>query len=305
MCTLADIYLPNVLPTERRTVVKHAYRYAKIVTIANQYITDARSREVMMRNRRIGLSQTGVAQFYELYGPDILAGTLSEMYDYVQRYDALYSQWYQIPRSIRTTSIKPAGTVSLLANSTPGAHFAVAGQFYLRRVNMRAGSPLAIMLAELGYPVEPSVYSNDTWVVGFPEKLPHKVRSEAEVPIEEQLLVVEILARYWADNNPSATLKIDRERVSIDGLVKLLERAENTLKGISFLPLEEGIYEQMPYERLTEDQYHAMMSRIPEPFHLTGEVRGLHEVDERFCGTDNCDLNEFLLMAQEGEAVNV
>ena len=293
MCTLADLYLPNILPHERRQVVKHAYRYAKIVTIANQYITDTVSREVMTGNRRIGLSQTGVAQFYEIHGPDVLAGTLSEMYDYVQRYDALYSQWYDIPRSVRTTSIKPAGTVSLLANSTPGAHFAVAGQFYLRRVNMRAGSPLALMLAELGYPVEPSVYSSDTWVVGFPEKLPHKVRSESEVPIEEQLLVAEILARYWADNNPSVTLKIDREKVSVDDVVKLLERAENTLKGVSFLPLEKNVYQQMPYEELTEEQYDAMMKRIPNPFHLVGEVKGLHEIDDRFCDGDNCEIPEY------------
>ena len=290
MCTLADLYLPNISASERRKVVKHAYRYAKIVTIANQFIRDTKSREVMLRNRRIGLSQTGVAQYYEAHGPDILAGTLEEMYGYVQRYDALYSQWYRVPSSIRTTSIKPSGTVSLLANSTPGAHFAVAGQYYLRRVNMRAGSPLAIMLAELGYPVEPSVYSEDTWVVSFPEKLPHAVRSEAEVPIAEQLLVAQILARYWADNNPSVTLKIDRDKVSVSDVVDILGQAENTLKGVSFLPLEKGLYEQMPYEELTEDQYRKYMSKIPEPFHLSGAVSGLHEVDDRFCDSDRCEI---------------
>lgn len=303
MCTLADLYLPNISPEERRLTVKHAYRYAKIVTIANQYIKNFRSREVMMRNRRIGLSQTGVAQFYEQYGPTVLAGTLEEMYGYVQRYDALYSQWYGINRSIRTTSIKPAGTVSLLANSTPGAHFSVAGEYYLRRVNMKAGSPLAIMLSDLGYPVEPSVYSADTWVVSFPEKLPFAVRSEYEVPIEEQLVVAEILARYWADNNPSVTLKIDRSKVTVEDVVRLLQRAEGTLKGVSFLPLDFGIYEQTPFEPLTKEEYEKLTSKIPVPFHLTGEVHGLHEIDDRFCGADGCEIKEFI--AQVRESINV
>lgn len=303
MCTLADLYLPNISADERRITVKHAYRYAKIVTIANQYIRNPRSREVMMRNRRIGLSQTGVAQYYEQYGPTVLAGTLEEMYGYVQRYDALYSQWYGINRSVRTTSIKPAGTVSLLANSTPGAHFSVAGEYYLRRVNMKAGSPLAIMLSDLGYPVEPSIYSNDTWVVSFPEKLPFAVRSEYEVPIEEQLTVAEILARYWADNNPSVTLKIDRSKVSVEDVVRLLQRAENTLKGVSFLPLDFGIYEQTPFEPLTREEYDKLMEKIPVPFHLTGEVKGLHEIDDRYCSSDGCEIREFI--AQVRESINV
>lgn len=292
LCTLAEMYLPNIAPSERRLVVKHAYRYAKIVTLANSYISDPVSREVMMRNRRIGLSQTGVAQYYDKHGESALISTLSEMYDYVRRYDALYSQWYQVPRSIRTTSVKPSGTVSLLANTTPGGHFAVAGTYYLRRVNMRASSPLAVMLAECGYSVEPSVYSQDTWVVSFPEKFSDDVRSEQEVDIHEQLKLAQILARYWADNMCSITLKIDRDKVSVEDVVDIIRECETTLKGVSFLPIDQNVYEQMPYEALTKDQYEMMMSKIVKPFHLTGEVRGLHEVDAAYCDNDTCEIPE-------------
>lgn len=297
MCTLSEMYLPNIQPNERRLVVKHAYRYAKIVTLASQNITHNQSREVMQRNRRIGLSQTGVAQFYDAYGEHALISALSEMYDYVQRYDALYSQWYAVPRSIRTTSVKPSGTVSLLANVTPGAHFSVAGTYYLRRVNMKAGSPLAIMLAEHGYPVEPSVYSQDTWVVSFPEKMPHPVRSEAEVDVWEQLKLAQILARYWSDNMVSITLKFDKDRHSVKDVEDVIKACESTLKGVSLLPLDKNSYAQMPYEALTEDEYLGMIKRI-NPFHLIGEVRGLHDSVDAFCETDVCEIKEFTLVAK-------
>jgi len=292
MCNLADINMPYVGPKERRQVVKHAYRYCKIVTLASKDITDRTSRAVMLRNRRIGLSPSGSAQYYDMYGGHQLVGTLSEMYDYVQRYDKLYSQWYEVSRSIRTTSVKPSGTVSLLANVTPGAHFSVAGSIFLRRVTMKAGSTLAVMLAAAGYPVEPSVYSDDTWVVSFPGVFPDGVRSEADVDIWEQLKLAQILSRYWADNLTSVTLKFDRDKVKVEELTQVIKAAESTLKSVSFLPLEKGIYEQMPYEVLTKEEYDKLRAKIT-PFKLSGEVRGLHDNTDAWCEKDGCVVPEY------------
>lgn len=39
-------------------------------------------------------------------------------YDAIQHYDKLYSDWLAIPRSIKTTCVKPSGTVSLVAGCT-------------------------------------------------------------------------------------------------------------------------------------------------------------------------------------------
>ena len=43
-----------------------------------------------------------------------------EGYKTVQHYDEIYSNWLCIPKSIKTTSIKPSGSISLLAGATPG-----------------------------------------------------------------------------------------------------------------------------------------------------------------------------------------
>ncbi|MFS8159720.1 MAG: hypothetical protein ACMG6E_05815 [Candidatus Roizmanbacteria bacterium] len=42
----------------------------------------------------------------------------------MREYDKYLSNFvFQIPESIKITSIKPSGTVSLLAGSTPGIHY--------------------------------------------------------------------------------------------------------------------------------------------------------------------------------------
>lgn len=295
MCTLTEIFAPNIRPEERRVVVKHAYRYAKIVTIVNRQIRHDLARPVMSRNMRIGLSQTGVAQVYEQYGEAHLVSMLSEMYDYVQRYDALYSQWYGVPRSIRTTSVKPSGTVSTLANVTPGAHFSVAGEYYWRRVNMPMNGLLAGHLAGLGYPMEPSVYSENTVVVSFPERLPFDVRSELDVPLGEQLRLAYILARYWADNMVSFTAKFLKERTTPEDIESFLKEAQHMLKGVSLLPVDNGVYAQMPYEPMKggKAEYDRALARIPVPFHISGNPVGLHEVDDKFCEGSACEIRTY------------
>ena len=35
----------------------------------------------------------------------------------------IYSDWLAVPKSIKTTSVKPSGTVSLLEGATPGLHY--------------------------------------------------------------------------------------------------------------------------------------------------------------------------------------
>jgi len=57
-------------------------------------------------------------------------------YNYIKEYDKFLSQVeMQVPESIKITSIKPSGTVSLLSGATPGIHFPLS-QNYIRRVRV-------------------------------------------------------------------------------------------------------------------------------------------------------------------------
>ena len=98
--------------------LKYAFLYAKTVTLGSTHWS--KTNQVMLRNRRIGCSMSGVAQFTAQHGLPGLLEWCEEGYDQVQKIDATLSEWLAIPESIKTTSVKPSGTVSLLAGSTPG-----------------------------------------------------------------------------------------------------------------------------------------------------------------------------------------
>lgn len=60
----------------------------------------------------------------------------------MRKYDThLSKNVLNIPESIKITSIKPSGTVSLLAGATPGVHFPLSAN-YIRRVRLGKTSHL-------------------------------------------------------------------------------------------------------------------------------------------------------------------
>jgi ribonucleoside-triphosphate reductase len=101
--------------------LKIAYLYGKTVTLVNTHWPETNA--IMLKNRRIGLSQSGVVQAFNKHGRRQMFEWCDKAYGHVQQLDEEYSDWLCIPRSVRVTSIKPSGTVSLLNGSTPGMHF--------------------------------------------------------------------------------------------------------------------------------------------------------------------------------------
>ena len=77
---------------------------------------------VMQRNRRIGCSQSGIIQAINKLGRREYLNWCDSGYDRIQELDHQYSEWLCIPKSVKTTSVKPSGTVSLLCGATPGIH---------------------------------------------------------------------------------------------------------------------------------------------------------------------------------------
>src|SRR4051812_30179235 len=101
----------------------------------------------MMRNRRIGCSMSGIAQFVTKHGLEPFRRYCEEGYKMIEHWDKIYSDWFCIPRSIKTTSIKPSGSVSLLAGASPGIHYPVS-RYYIRRVRIGNMDPVLSLLRE-------------------------------------------------------------------------------------------------------------------------------------------------------------
>ena len=213
---------------------------------------------MMLRNRRIGCSVSGIADFLGNHNLEELRTWLDEGYKTVQRWDEVYSNWFCIPRSIKTTSVKPSGTVSLLAGATPGMHFPES-RIYIRRMRMSKNDPLAIPLRAAGYNVVPAIGQEDTTVVvEMPIKLEDGVRVQSEVSMFEQLQLAAFLQRYWADNQVSCTITFDPVSEG-PHIAQMLQYFQYQLKGVSFLPkFDYSKYPQLPYEAISEEVYDKM-----------------------------------------------
>jgi len=289
VCCLVETFPDRHTSLEdyKRTL-KFAYLYAKTVTLGKTHWPE--TNRVMLRNRRIGCSQSGLAQFITNRGLDELKRWCTEGYDYIQNCDKIYSDWLAIPRSIKTTSIKPSGTVSLLCGSTPGMHYPLSS-YYIRRIRLSSTSELLPALKSAGYPIEPCVGSAATTVVvSFPVCLGEGIRKATDTSLWEQLSLAAFLQQHWADNQVSATISFDREKEG-DQLKYALDYFQYKLKGISFLPFSKGetTYPQMPYEEITKADYETVVKGIkPVDFSV---VASAESYPEKFCDSNSCSVD--------------
>lgn len=287
LCCLVETfpYRCENLADYQRTL-KFAYLYAKTVTLGQTHWPE--TNRILLRNRRIGCSMSGLAQFITVKGINTLREWCEQGYKTLQYYDEVYSEWMCIPRSVKVTSIKPSGTVSLLAGATPGMHYPES-RWYIRRMRLAKSSPLVAPLVEAGYKVEDCVgQEGSTVVVEVPVQIEEDIRTVKQVTMWEQLELAAFLQRYWADNQVSVTVTFDPETEGPQ-IANALNYYQYRLKGVSFLPrLPKGAFPQMPYEEITQEQYQAMAAGLkPLDFSKVNENRA--EV-ERFCDSASCTL---------------
>lgn len=288
LCCLVETYPDNhdSLEDFKRTL-KFAYLYAKTVTLGKTHWE--KTNRVMLRNRRIGCSMSGIQQFIAKHGIHTFKKWCNDGYATIAHYDDIYSDWFAIPRSIKMTSVKPSGTVSLLAGATPGMHWP-ASLYYTRRVRLTKVSPLVKAMKQAGYVVEPASESpKDTVVVEIPVHIDDcggRLRTVGQVSMWEQVTMAAFIQKWWADNQVSCTVTFDPDLEG--GMIKhALNYFQYDLKGISFLPrVAEGAYAQMPYEEIDANAYAAASAKL-KPINF-GTVAGVQAEVERFCDGASC-----------------
>lgn len=214
-------------------------------------------------------------------------------YNKLKEIDSSYSNYLKIPESIKLTSIKPSGTVSLLNGSTPGIHWPES-KYYIRRIRIPKNSSLIKPLLSSNYKVEEASEDNTSYVVEFPvETSKNNLQSIHDITVEQQLEMTSHLQKYWADNQVSATITFDKKKEG-HKLSSLLNKYQYKLKGISFLPKFENnnAYPQMPYEKIDENTYHEMKNKLlPIDFtNKTSQDTIEHDrVKNQFCDNDTCE----------------
>jgi len=250
LCNLVEMIPSNHESLEEfKSTIKYSYLFAKSITLLNTHWQS--TNRVMLRNRRIGLSITGITNFLADHNIETLRQWLTEGYDTAKQYDEIYSDWFAIPESIKITTAKPSGTLSLLAGMPPGIHFPES-KYYIRRIRLGNDSPFISLLKNAGYNIEPAVgQENSTMVVEFPIFIGENVRTLNEVSMWEQLSLASFIQKYWSDNSVSVTITFKPHEEN--DIVNALNYYQYQLKAVSFLPkYESKAYPQMPYEEIGE-----------------------------------------------------
>lgn len=275
-CCLAEVFLPNISSKEELLdVCTLLYRINKhsLALQCHQKVTEA----IVHENMRMGIGITGVLQSTEEQ-----KSWLSETYVKIREYDNEYSAKNGFNKSIKLTTVKPSGTLSLLPGVTPGCHPAYA-RFMIRRIRISSNHSLVQVCKDHGYHVEyqqnfDGSEDRSTVVVSFPFRHPDHAVLAKDMTAISQLETVKWLQEVWSDNSVSCTVYYRPEE--LPEIKKYLKKNYKTNhKSLSFLLHSEHGFKQAPLEEITEEQYNE----------LVANTRTITAIDEANIGLDDAE----------------
>lgn len=283
-CCLAEVFLPNIETyAELKLVLRLLYRINKHSLAMPCAIKD--TEEIVHKNMRMGIGVTGYLQASEEQ-----QSWLSDAYTYLRAYDKEYSALKGFPESIKLTTVKPSGTLSLLAGVTAGAHPAYS-QHYIRRIRMATESELVKVCRDNGYHVEyvrnfDGTEDHSTVVVSFPCEFPEGTRLANDMSAVDQLEVIKRLQAEWSDNSVSVTIYYRKEE--LDDIKKWLGENYINVKSVSFLLHNEHGFDQAPLEEITKEQYEEMKAMVVPITSLSS--LNMDDIDIAECDSGACPI---------------
>ena len=249
--------------------------------------------ETTEKDALIGVSMTGIAS------GKVLELNMNEAADHVKLMNRVTAKTIGINIAARATTVKPAGTTSLVLGTSSGIH-AWHNKYYVRR--MRVGknesiySYLAIHHPEL---LEDDYFRpHDTAVISIPQQAPKGsiVRTEKFMDLLERIKKV---ATEWVkpghktgsnSHNVSATVSLKENEWDAAG--EWMWKNRDHYNGLAVLPYDGGSYVQAPFEDITKQKYDEM-SRTLQNVDLTKVIELEDKTDlsgELACAGGNCEI---------------
>lgn len=209
--------------------------------------------------RLLGVSLTGTMDCTLMNNPS--PEMLEELRDISRKTNEEWAEKLGIPPSAAITCVKPSGTVSQLVDSASGIH-ARHNPFYIRRIRMDKKDPIYSFLKDRGVPVEDEAFRPDsTAVFSFPMKAPEGAVCRNDLNAIEQLKLWLTYQRHWCEHKPSVTISVKEEEWMEVGA--WVYKYFDEVSGISFLPFSNHTYVQAPYEDISEEKFHELVTDMP------------------------------------------
>lgn len=280
---MAEVFLPNITSYDELVdVARLLYRVNKHSLRLPCHHPETQA--VVWKNMRMGIGVTGYLQ-----ATDEQRSWLSECYEDLRSFDEDYSSKHGWPASIKLTTCKPSGTLSLLPGVTPGVHPGYA-QYMIRRIRVASNHPLVQTCKDHGYKVEyvrnfDKTEDHTTVVVEFPFAYPEGTVLAKDLTAIDQLEWVRKLQTEWSDNSVSCTVYYRKEELPV--IREYLERNYNkNFKSLSFLLHSEHGFVQAPFEEITKEQYEKMVKNTRIIESIGYEI----DMDDDECATGACPI---------------
>lgn len=232
---------------------------------------------------------TGISNVYSKYGYTYLNTLSRRLYKEIRAYNTRFASKAGIPRSIRVTTIKPEGSLSIILECNNGVHFPIC-QYAKRRIAISKTSDILQPLLDAGFPTEQSIYDTNMVYVIFPVEF--EGRPTKKVSIFEQCCLSSSMQRLFSDNSVSFTGHFSIERESQD-VERVLAMFAPVIKSMSMFPYsddvsKEKVYQHMPFEEITKEEYEALLKTVKP---VQWNNKGIDAIAERGCTNDTCSWN--------------
>lgn len=308
LCNLVEVFPSHHDDLEEfLETLEYALAYGKLVASLPLLYTE--SNEIVKRNKRIGISLTGIADFLDTRSESELVEWCK--YGYLSLLDGekIINSRYGIKKSIKLTTIKPSGTLSLIGGVCSGMHWPVA-EFVKRRVCIPENDQhIADFIRSRGFNTYRDPKPPHFTFVEIPISYPHSVCTDLKSRnqnIWQQVHMARLLQTNWSDNQVSCTITFNPELTTVNEIATFLQSCSVDLKSISMLPLVcKQKYDNMPLEEITQAEYLILLSFIlhrarnqafidkvaqipPEYFNNDGIIQNPYTFNEKdFCDSDN------------------
>jgi ribonucleoside-diphosphate reductase alpha chain/ribonucleoside-triphosphate reductase len=181
-------------------------------------------------------------------------------------FDKSYSKKIGVDTSVKLTTVKPSGTLSLLSGVCSGAHPGIY-QYFIRRIRIGSNNTQLINLAKQNnFFVEyqknfDGTNDKNTQIIEFPCKYPEGTVLAKDMTALDQLNVVKELQTNWSDNSVSVTVYYRLNE--LDDIKKwLVENYSDNVKTCSFLLHNDHGFKQAPFEEITKEKYEELIAKV-------------------------------------------
>jgi len=250
-------------------------------------------KETTEKDALIGVSMTGIGS------AAVLQMDMKAAANIVTKENARVAKLIEINSSARCTTVKPAGTTSLVLGTSSGIH-AWHNDYYVRRMRVGKNEAIYNYLIDnhTGLIEDEYFRPHDTAVISIPQKAPEGSILRTESPFDT-LERVKRVAQEWIrpghrrgsnTHNVSATISLKENEWKKAG--DWMWENREYYNGLSVLPYDGGTYTQAPFEDIDEAKYNKM-SKVLSNVDLTKVIEAEDNTDlsgELACAGGSCEV---------------